>query len=110
MGGMAIIGSQSPKNFLHIVINNGSHESVGGQPTVALHIDIPAIAKANNYKYAVRVSTIKEMDEALNNFNENLSPGLIEVMVKTGSRDDLGRPTIKPADNKIDFMNNIKSE
>ncbi|MCD4793740.1 MAG: phosphonopyruvate decarboxylase [Bacteroidales bacterium] len=110
MGGMAIIGSQSPQNFLHIVINNGSHESVGGQPTVAFDIDIPTIAKANNYKYAVRVSSNEELEKALIDIDAVPSPALIEVMVKTGSRDDLGRPTIKPVDNKIDFMKNLKSE
>lgn len=109
MGGMAIIGTQSPENFLHIVINNGSHESVGGQPTIAFKIDIPAIAKANNYKYAVKVSTKGELKKALNEIKENQYPALIEVMVKTGSRDDLGRPTIKPVNNKIDFMKNLQS-
>jgi len=109
MGGMAIIGAQSPKNFLHIVINNGSHESVGGQPTIAFKIDIPAIAKANGYKYAVQVSTSDELENALDKVRENDYPALIEVMVKIGSRDDLGRPTIKPVDNKKDFMKNLDS-
>ena len=105
MGGFAIIGSQAPDNLLHIVINNGSHESVGGQPTVAFDIDIPAIAKANNYKYAIRVSTIDSLITAINDIDTY--PALIEVMVKTGSRENLGRPTIEPIDNKIDFMKNL---
>lgn len=107
MGGLAIIGAQSPKNFLHIVINNGAHESVGGQPTVAFEIDIPQIALANNYKQAIRVSTTEELVSALKNLNESSSPALIEVLTKVGSRDDLGRPTIKPVDNKKDFMQNL---
>ncbi len=110
MGGFAIIGSQSPKNFLHIVINNGTHESVGGQPTVAFSIDIPSIAKANKYKYVKRVSTPEGLKDAIAEIDDNVSPALIEVMVRTGSRDDLGRPTIKPVDNKIDFMKNLASE
>ncbi len=109
MGGFAIIGTQSPKNFLHIVINNGAHESVGGQPTIAFDINIPAIAKANNYKYAVRVSTNEELINALGNIDKNSYPALIEVMTRTGSRDNLGRPTIKPVDNKNDFMKNLES-
>ncbi len=107
MGGLAIIGAQSPKNFLHIIINNGAHESVGGQPTVAFNIDIPKIAKANNYKYAISVSSAEELLEALKNLKGNSYPALIEVMTKVGSRDNLGRPTIKPVDNKKDFMQNL---
>ena len=107
MGGFSIIGTQAPKNFLHIIINNGAHESVGGQPTVAFNIDIPKIAEANNYKYTASVSSAKELTNALESLSENSYPALIEVMTKIGSRDDLGRPTIKPVDNKNDFMQNI---
>lgn len=110
MGGFSIIGSQAPKNFLHIIINNGAHESVGGQPTVAFEIDIPTIAIANNYQYAVQISTDEELKFALNNIPENSYPALIEVMTRTGSRDNLGRPTINAIHNKNDFMKNIASE
>ncbi len=107
MGGFAIIGSQSPKNFLHIIINNGAHESVGGQPTVGFDIDIPKIALANNYKFAISVSSSEELKETLNNMKDDNYPALIEVMVKVGARENLGRPTIKPVDNKKDFMQNL---
>jgi phosphonopyruvate decarboxylase len=88
-GGLAIIGDQSPKNLLHIVINNGAHESVGGQPTVGFKIDIPAIAIANGYKSAISVSSIEDLEFALNDSSEKL-PALIEVKVRTGSSEDLG--------------------
>ena len=107
MGGFAIIGTQSPKNFLHIIINNGAHESVGGQPTVGFDIDIPKIALANNYKLAISVSSSEELKKALNNLKNDNYPALIEVMVKVGARENLGRPTIKPVDNKKDFMQNL---
>jgi phosphonopyruvate decarboxylase len=108
MGGMAIIGNQSPANFIHIVLNNGSHESVGGQPTVALSVDIPAIAKANNYKYAVSLSSESDLKAAFKSLSAEKCPALIEVKVRTGSRDDLGRPTTKPVENKISFMQNLQ--
>jgi len=110
MGGMAIIGSKQPDNFVHIVINNGAHESVGGQPTVGLSVDMPAIALANNYKSAVKVSTADELDKALKNISKDSCPCLIEVLVKVGARADLGRPTIKPVDNKKDFMDNLATD
>ena len=105
-GGMSVIGGESPENYLHIVINNGAHESVGGQPTVGFLLDIPAIAMANNYKKAISVSTVSELDQALKELRL-YSPALLEIKVRVGSRDDLGRPTIKPVDNKIDFMKNL---
>lgn len=108
MGGMAIIGNQAPANFIHIVLNNGSHESVGGQPTVAMDIDIPAIAKANNYKYAINVSSETELIAAFKSISGQNCPALIEVKVRTGSRDDLGRPTTKPVENKLSFMHNLQ--
>ena len=49
MGGMAIIGNQNVNNYVHIVINNGAHDSVGGQKTVVLDIDLLKIAKACGY-------------------------------------------------------------
>lgn len=110
MGGFAIIGAQAPNNFLHFVINNGAHESVGGQPTVGFDIDIPAIAMANKYKSAIRVTSKEELIAALQNVDNNAGPALIEVMTRTGSRDNLGRPTIKPVDNKKNFMNNLAAK
>ncbi len=107
MGSMAIIGDLAPKNYIHFVINNGAHESVGGQPTVAFGIDIPKIALANGYKSALSISTMAELTDFLSNMETYDCPLLVEVKVKTGSRDDLGRPTIKPVDNKKDFMQNL---
>ncbi|MDD2564787.1 MAG: phosphonopyruvate decarboxylase [Salinivirgaceae bacterium] len=108
MGSLSIIGDLSPNNFVHIVINNGAHESVGGQPTVGFNVDFPGLAKANKYKYAISVSTAKELKAALEHISADTCPVMIEIKVKTGSRDNLGRPTIKPVDNKADFMNNLK--
>jgi phosphonopyruvate decarboxylase len=109
MGAMSVIGNLQPKNFLHILINNGAHESVGGQPTVAFDMDIPAIAKANNYKFVQSVSTKDELIRALQSIPKEAFPALVEVKVKVGARDDLGRPTIKPVDNKVNFMKNLGS-
>ena len=109
MGSMAIVGNLAPKNYLHIVINNGAHESVGGQPTVSFGIDIPAIAKANGYKFARLVSNHDELRKVLGSIKSDNYPALVEVKVKIGSRDDLGRPTIKPADNKKEFMKNLEA-
>ena len=108
MGGLAIVGNMAPQNFIHIVINNGAHESVGGQPTVGFDIDIPQLALANRYKLALTVETAKDLIDAFNRISTNTCPALIEIRVKKGARDDLGRPTVKPVENKTAFMNNLE--
>ncbi|MBQ0162613.1 MAG: phosphonopyruvate decarboxylase [Treponema sp.] len=109
MGGLATVGTRSPENMVHIVMNNGAHDSVGGQPTVGLAIDIPAIAKACGYKkiYSVEakdalVSAIKEINSAFENGKNELT--FVEVKVTKGARKDLGRPTTTPIQNKNALM------
>ncbi len=106
MGGMAIIGTRNPANFQHIVLNNGAHESVGAQPTVALDMDISAVASACGYRSVSVVTTARELDEALS--SGFTGPQLIEVRVTTESRADLGRPSTSPRENKSSFMAFIK--
>ncbi|MBR4628349.1 MAG: phosphonopyruvate decarboxylase [Ruminococcus sp.] len=104
MGSMAVLGANAPKNVVHVVINNGAHETVGGMPTVAAEIDLVAIAKACGYPNAVCVDSFEALDmelEAAKNRNE-LS--LIEVKCSIGARDDLGRPTTTALENKQNFM------
>jgi len=108
MGSIAINGAVSPKNFIHFVINNGSHESVGGQPTVADKINLVKIAEAGNYKSAVSVTSSEALDVILSEIETIEGPVLIEIKTKAGSRDDLGRPTVKPVDNKKALMQNLK--
>lgn len=103
MGSLATIGDLGPKNFKHVVLNNGAHDSVGGQPTVAFGIDIPAIAKASGYKSARVATTEDELRAALTELASTEGPALVEVRVKKGSRKDLGRPTMTPQDLKVAF-------
>ena len=109
MGSMAIVASKKPQNFIHVVFNNGAHDSVGGQPTVGLKIDLPAIAKAVGYKTAVSVASKEELEKELSSISQNQSlmtnaPVLLEIKVRKGNRQDLGRPTTTPIQNKEALM------
>ena len=112
MGSMAIVASKAPKNYVHVVFNNGAHDSVGGQPTVGLKIDLPAVAKAVGYKQAVSVKSKEELEELLtSSFLHQTSfdgPVLVEVQVKKGNRKNLGRPTTTPIQNKEALMDFLK--
>lgn len=105
MGSLAIIGTQGPRNFKHIIINNGAHDSVGGQPTVGFEIDFVSIAKACRYKTVLKAETAKELEETLRLLKTREGPCFLEVRVCKGARGDLGRPTIPPIENKRAFMN-----
>ncbi|NOQ55617.1 MAG: phosphonopyruvate decarboxylase [Nanohaloarchaea archaeon] len=109
MGASTIVGSTAPKNLKHIVLNNGAHDSVGGQPTAGFDINIPAIAKACNYKLAMRAETEVELSEKLKKLKASEGPVLLEIMVKKGSRSDLGRPITTPAENRQAFMDFLKN-
>ena len=104
MGSMAIVANKAPKNYVHVVFNNGAHDSVGGQPTVGLKIDLPAVAKAVGYKNAFSVETKDYLAELLGNVKNQEGPVLLEVKVKKGNRKDLGRPTTTPIQNKEALM------
>ena len=104
MGSMAIVANKSPKKYVHVVFNNGAHDSVGGQPTVGLKIDLPAIAKAVGYKAAYSVDSIDALNDILSETKNLESPILIEIKVKKGNRKDLGRPTTTPIQNKEALM------
>ncbi len=108
MGAMALVGANRPENMVHVVINNGAHETVGGMPTVAANIDLVAIAKACGYPNAVSVDSFEELDRELNAAKVRAELSLIEVKCSIGARDDLGRPTTTALENKQNFMEFLK--
>ena len=104
LGSMAIVASKAPKNYIHVVFNNGAHDSVGGQPTVGLKIDLPAVAKAVGYKSTFSVDNKADLKAVLDKAKGATGPILLEVKVKKGNRKDLGRPTTTPVQNKEALM------
>ena len=108
MGSMAIVAQKAPKNYIHVVFNNGAHDSVGGQPTVGLHIDLPRIARAVGYPHTYSVSNKEDLQEILNEIQKQEGLTLLEIKVKKGNRKDLGRPTTTPIENKEALMDFLK--
>ena len=109
MGSMASIGTCKPANLRHIVLNNGAHDSVGGQPTIARSIDLSGIARCSGYLKVFSVKTPEELRHVLNETssagkNRTIGPLFIEIMIRKGNRNDLGRPRSGPQENKEAFM------
>jgi phosphonopyruvate decarboxylase len=106
MGGMSTIATQAPGNLIHIMINNGVHDSVGGQPTTSREIDIHRIAESMGYRHVMTVETPEDLRKAL---ECGEGPVFLQVMVRRGARKDLGRPKSTPRENKEALMKNIGS-
>ena len=108
LGATAIQGVSDRDNFFHILINNGSHDSVGGQPTVGKKINFCNIANACGYKIIRKVTKPEEIKLSINKLiNSGKGPLFLEILVRKGFRSNLGRPTIKPLDNKKSFMDKL---
>lgn len=104
LGAMALIGAKKPANLIHVVLNNQAHESVGGMPTVAGSLDLSGIAKACGYPSAVSVNDPAELEKALLAAETVKQLAFIEVKCTLGARDDLGRPTTTPQENRAAFI------
>lgn len=109
MGTMASIGQSNLKNLKHILINNGCHDSVGGQPTIGNSVDLAGVAQACGYKYVKSVSDPADIKRELNAIRDMSGPVFLEIKCRTGTRKNLGRPKATPAQNKNQFMNYLNS-
>lgn len=109
MGAMAITASMQPRNYVHVVFNNGAHDSVGGQPTVGLRINLPKVAEACGYAHTFSVSDETALQQVLPTLQTTEGPVLLEIKVKKGARKDLGRPTTTPIQNKEALMDFLKA-
>lgn len=104
MGALSNIGKLAPANYTHILFNNGAHESVGGQPTLGFFVNAEEIARGCGYKHTCTSESKEEVVTALKTAITADGPSLIQINVGINSRDNLGRPTTTPIENKIAFM------
>lgn len=107
MGAMAVMGAQCPQGVVHVVINNGAHETVGGMPTVAGSIDLCGVARACGYPLVLKADSYEELDAALEKAKAADTLVLLEVSAGLGAREDLGRPTTSAKQNMQDFMTEL---
>lgn len=104
MGSMPVIGKFAPKRYIHILLNNESHESVGGQATAAEMINFGDLARAVGYAAYEQANDIESLALAWDKLDQVTGPVLLEIKIKNGSRANLGRPTSTPVQNKLTFM------
>ena len=96
MGAAALVAAKGPHNLVHVVINNGVHDSVGGQPTANPELRYAEIAHHLGYSSSRRVDSIDLLQRHLMDIERVSGPHFIEVLSTPGSRSDLGRPKKTP--------------
>jgi phosphonopyruvate decarboxylase len=96
LGNLATIGSRAPANLVHVVLDNGVHDSTGGQATVASNVDFAAVALACGYASGASADSLAGFEQALGAAGESPGPHLIHARIAPGSLAKLGRPTVTP--------------
>lgn len=109
-GSLAVIAKSANANFFHVVFNNGVHDSVGGQPTAISLVDVPSLAAASGYAGSARIQRCEDAAAAVATARATGGPYLLEVQVRPGNRDGIGRPTRTPQQSKAAFMGAIGGE
>lgn len=108
MGSLAVAGTDGLGNFVHLLVDNGAHETVGGLPTVGNKLDYPLLAKACGYENIFTAKDKEELLSALHKLDGIEGSAFIIVKANIGARADLGRPTTTPSENKEAFMEFLK--
>jgi phosphonopyruvate decarboxylase len=108
MGSLGVIGANMPTNFKYIINDNSAHESVGGQPTCSSKLNIPMILKGFGFKKIIVAEEKSQIISAIKVLRDEAAAALI-IHTKQGSRDNLGRPTTTPQENKNDLMKKLGS-
>ena len=98
-GSLVSTTTYSSKKLVHVVLNNGIHDSVGGQPTLVSNVSCCELASSMGYKTTHKVEDDESLKKAFVITENQSGPHFIEFLIKSGSRKNLGRPTIKPLDN-----------
>ncbi len=104
MGSFATVGFHQPANLLHIVLDNESHDSTGGQRTASGVVRFTGVAAAANYRNAVAAERREDVCAAVKQLRHAQGPSLLHIKLRPGSPKNLGRPTVKPHEVKERFM------
>jgi phosphonopyruvate decarboxylase len=110
LGGLITLGRLAAGDYTHILLNNGVHDSVGGQPTGALGIALVDASRALGFAYALGPALDEiALTAALAERGSLRGPTFIEVQVCPGGRDDLPRPKAHPREAKAAFMTRLSA-
>lgn len=108
LGSLAVIGNQKPVNLKHLLFNNHVHDSVGGQPTAANSVDFQKLANSVGYEVVPSAKRQEEIATSVRYLCESDGPSFLEILVRPGSRPELGRPAEAPRVLSERFISGIR--
>ena len=106
-GSVALIGSVQPPNLLHVMINNGVHESVGGQKITSETYDYVGIARSTGYTNVHSVSRVEELSSLIPRLFDVTGPHFIRCETSSAAPGEIGRPSGSPREWINDFNESI---
>ncbi|MDO0824284.1 phosphonopyruvate decarboxylase [Desulfosporosinus nitroreducens] len=111
LGAMTMASRHNVPNFMHIVLNNGAHESVGGQPSVGQLINFTKIAEACEYKTVGHPVTTKgELVEAIKVLLQKPTASFIDVRIHKGLSRNLPPLDFSHREAIDNLINNLNQE
>ena len=85
LGALTMMSKLNVPNYIHVILNNGAHESVGGQPSAGHLVDFTKIADASGYNTVGKPVTNKaELIDAINKLKNSGKASLIDVRIHKG--------------------------
>ena len=108
MGNFTTIGANQPLNLIHILLDNNVHDSTGQQLTNASTVDFNSVAISCGYKISYLVNNLNGFERSLKESLKKKGPIFINVKIKPGSINNLGRPTVSPNKVARRFQNFLK--
>jgi phosphonopyruvate decarboxylase len=109
LGNFATIGAYKPNNLVHVLLDNGAHDSTGGQQTVSATVDFSDVALAAGYRSAYACDDLKGFEESLKAAFASPGPSLVHLRIAPGSLEFLGRPTVAPHEVAQRFKHFLKA-
>ncbi|EHP40188.1 phosphonopyruvate decarboxylase [Cupriavidus basilensis OR16] len=112
MGVFATLGAYGPGNLTHVLLDNGAHDSTGGQATVSHHVSFAGVASACGYASAAEGDHLDLLDQALSGAApaRAAGPRFVALTISAGTPDGLPRPTITPVDVKTRLARHIGAD
>ncbi len=105
MGALATVGATAPRNFWHLLLDNGAHESTGGQATVSATVAFADVAAACGYRSCLDTDSVAQLAAWLSLTD---GPHFARLLTRTGTPKDLPRPNVTPAQVRERFMQHIR--
>ncbi|KAA8884799.1 phosphonopyruvate decarboxylase [Nocardia colli] len=98
LGTLAAVGAHGGPNLIHVLLDNGVHDSTGGQQSLAAQVDFPAVARACGYARVYDCADLAEFTEVIKVAQVEAGPTFVYLTIRPGSIAELGRPAVSPAE------------